>query len=250
MVGLKWLVGLLFSGMMVLAGAHAMIESNTNVAGNATATLSCAFLTWWFYKKYKNSKEIKKIDDDLKVDDLYSSQETIKEMTKREKDQKQAEEQIKLKLIPGSKGRIKSLGAIACINAQHLAGLPLAEGTQCFVYLCNEGIVFERNETTYKLLSGKITDIVLKTETEIQKSHVSSIGAAVAGGVLFGPLGAIIGGREKEKTSKVESKYLIFSYDKDGSTDYISFDVTGVLDAYKFVNYGSKLPKERKEITL
>lgn len=142
------------------------------------------------------------------------------------------------------------LGASTVMVAQHVAGLPIAEGAECFIFLCNDKIVFERNETEYDLPSTKITDIVLKTDTEIQKSYVSSIGGAVTGGLLFGPLGAIVGGRVKEKTSKIESKYLIFTYVKDGETDYISFDVTKSPDAYKFLDYASKLPKDKKVITL
>lgn len=69
-VCLIWLVGLLFSGMLVLAGAFAITEPDANVASDATTILACAFLTWWFYKKYKNSKETKRKNDNLKVDDF------------------------------------------------------------------------------------------------------------------------------------------------------------------------------------
>ncbi|WP_312340261.1 hypothetical protein [Anaerospora hongkongensis] len=148
------------------------------------------------------------------------------------------------------KEKMNSIGAINCICAKHMTGLPVAEGTECFVYLCSNMIVFERNETSFNLLIEKIKDIVIKTDTEIQKSHVSSIGRAVVGGVLFGPLGAIVGGRSKEKTSSIESKYLIFTYDKSGEIDYISFDVTKIPDAYKFLDFWSKIPKEKKEIAL
>lgn len=146
--------------------------------------------------------------------------------------------------------KMSSIGATKNISAKHMAGLPIPEGADCSIFLCEDKIIFERNEKSYTLPMTKITDITIKTDTEIQKSYVSSIGGAVAGGILFGPLGAIIGGRTKEKSSKKENQYLIFSYDKDNCIDYISFDVTGILGASSFVYYFLSIPKEKSEIIL
>ncbi|TCL35650.1 hypothetical protein EV210_111116 [Anaerospora hongkongensis] len=212
-------------------------HSANALIGNGITTVIMLSLGVWFFGKYKNRKKPEETGASLDpVSELYPSE----GMQGEEKVQK----------LPGSKARKKSIGATVRINAQHVSGLSIAEGAECFIYLCNNMIVFERNETSYKLLVEKIKDIVIKTDTEIQKSHVSSIGRAIAGGVLFGPLGAIVGGRSKEKTSKIESRYLIFTYDKNGEADYISFDVTKTLDAYKFLDFWSKIPKEKKEITL
>jgi hypothetical protein len=225
---------------MVLAGISATIESlkinASNSVNNEIVTVIMLFLSVWLFRKYKLSKGplLDNKNDNIRI--------------AKEKKASQALE--KLGAIPGSKARKHLLGATTCITASHMAGLPIVEGAQCFIYLCNDKVIFERNEMNFNLLANKITDVMIKTDTEIQKSHVSSIGGAIGGAVLFGTLGAIIGGRSKEKTSKIESKYLIFSYDKEGITDYISFDVTKEIDAYKFVDYFLKMPKERKEITL
>jgi hypothetical protein len=64
------------------------------------------------------------------------------------------------------------------------------------------------------------------TDKEIQKHIVSSTGGAVAGGLLFGPVGAMIGGRAKTRTSNNIRTYLIFSYEKDNSVSYIAFEAT------------------------
>ena len=55
---------------------------------------------------------------------------------------------------------------------------------------------------TFKLLKEKITDVTMTNDIEIQKNNVSSIGGAVSGAILFGALGAIIGGRAKNKKVK------------------------------------------------
>ncbi|HAK73223.1 MAG TPA: hypothetical protein DCP36_05880 [Sporomusaceae bacterium] len=63
-----WLLGLLMSGMMVLAGISAMTDPNeaSSIAVNGAVTLACAVLTWWFYKKYKLAKALKSQEKDLK----------------------------------------------------------------------------------------------------------------------------------------------------------------------------------------
>ncbi len=136
------------------------------------------------------------------------------------------------------------------IVVQHIAGLSIPESATCAVYLCNDRIVIERNETTFNLPMTKISDIVIKTETEIQKSYTSSVGGAVGGALLFGPLGAIVGGRSKKKTDKIIHQYLIIAYDKENVIDYISFDCTNQYQAGAFVDYFKKIPKVKTEINL
>ena len=65
----------------------------------------------------------------------------------------------------------------------------------------------------------------LSTSTEIESAYISSVGGAVAGAALFGPLGALVGGRTKEKKVKKVEHYMIFTYLKDGRIDYISVKV-------------------------
>lgn len=111
-------------------------------------------------------------------------------------------------------------------NAIHEAGLPIANGTDCIVKYNADSFIFTGSGNTFNLNINKITDICIKTDKEIQKQYVSSIGGAVAGGMVFGPLGAIVGGRAKKKNIKTINRYLIFTYLKEGNIDYISFDVT------------------------
>ncbi len=141
-----------------------------------------------------------------------------------------------------NKEEVSNYNAKFLITAEHIAGLPLGEQSQCKVILCEDKIIFEsiRTKATYNLSMDKILDINIKTEEEIQTSYSSSIGGAIGGAVLFGPLGAMIGGRSKKKVDKLNHEYLIFTYDnKENKTDYISFDVTNNLTAHKFVKYFS-----------
>lgn len=127
------------------------------------------------------------------------------------------------------KKRNKELMASGVINIASgnlMAGLPLAEGTLCDIYEYGDKVLFKASGSDFNLDKEKITDIDIKTDQEITSQYVSSIGGAVAGAFLFGTLGAMVGGRAKQKKTRKISQYLIFTYLKDGSVDYISFDVT------------------------
>lgn len=108
---------------------------------------------------------------------------------------------------------------------KHTAGLPLAEGVECRVEYYNNKIDFMASGTSFSLSFDKVSDIVVKTDREIQKSYVSSAGGAVLGGYLFGPVGAMIGGRAKEKTSTVVTHYLIITYISDNEIKYIGLEI-------------------------
>ena len=163
-----WIIASILSGLIGIIGiVTTATDQTSDVANpaNAFASMFMLALCIVFLTKYRNSKN---------------------SVTERKKEE---EGMAKLKKVPGSKARINDLGASLCIYAKHMAGLPLAEGTPCHVYLCDDKVIFERNETKYNLLTEKISDIIIKTDKEIQKSYVSSIGGAVGGAVLFGPLG-------------------------------------------------------------
>ena len=117
-------------------------------------------------------------------------------------------------------------GAYHCASFYHFAGLPVSEGVNCTLYLYNDRIEIESSGNKFSLLKDKITDICTKTDVEIQKHYVSSAGGAIAGGIMFGTLGAIIGGRSKQKTTENIKRYLIITYIKDDDVDYVAFDIT------------------------
>lgn len=121
------------------------------------------------------------------------------------------------------------------VNCKHVNGLPIAENAMCKVTSKTDRYEIESSGATFTIDKKKVTDVCMKTDVDIQKQYVSSVGGAVAGAVLFGPLGAIIGGRAKEKKTKEIHNYLIFTYNSDGEVKYVGFDVTTMPFANKFV---------------
>lgn len=115
------------------------------------------------------------------------------------------------------------------ITLKHMTGLPIAEGADCSCGLEKETFICSGEGTTFNLNYNKITSISIKTDVEIQQQYVSSIGGAVGGAVLFGPLGAMVGGRAKKKKNVEKTYFLILTYLKEGDVDYISFEIPNEL---------------------
>lgn len=193
----------------------------------------------------------RKMSPEEKMEKRLKKQEII-EQKQKEQEEKEKRQHEHFKMIPGTQERIDYLNAKECIAAKHIDGLPIAESSTCRIYLCENKIIFERNEMTFNLDFERINDIVIKSDVEIQKSYISSAGGAVGGAMLFGALGAMVGGRVKEKTDTKESNYLIFAYTKDEEMKYISFDVTDCKEASHFpLAFNKKVDlTQRKEVNL
>ena len=126
----------------------------------------------------------------------------------------------------GKKKEKKNFEGITIYTAfHHVNGLPIPENVLCEVFSYPDRIDFKSGTTEIKLPKEKITDISIKTDTEIQQQLVSSAGGAIAGAMLFGSLGAIIGGRVKTKKVKTTTNYLIITYKSENELKYIGFDI-------------------------
>jgi len=130
-------------------------------------------------------------------------------------------------------------------------GLDIPNGVKCLVSFYEHNIQIDALGQEFSLPHAKIKNVSLSTVKEIQKQYVSSIGGALAGGYLLGPLGALIGGAAKQKTIRNNTKFLIFSYipnEQNPEMKYIVFEVPAsserrakdFADAYKVRNKKSK----------
>ena len=117
------------------------------------------------------------------------------------------------------------------MTLNHVNGLPIAENTITQIFSCPNEYEFLANNTSFKLDKSKVQDLSITNDVEIQKSYSSNVGGAV----LFGPLGAMIGGRAKEKTSRIINNYLIFTYSDNNEIKYIAFHCSSISNANKFI---------------
>ena len=91
---------------------------------------------------------------------------------------------------------------------------------------------------------SQITDVFHGLKTEITQVSKSSIGRALAGGVLFGGVGAIVGAVSGTGTKEKKERhiYFIISYTSgDGEEKFIQFEDTR---AYR----GAKMAAKLKEL--
>ena len=109
---------------------------------------------------------------------------------------------------------------------QFIGGLDLPQNVMCKLTCLRSRIIMQANGQEFNLQTDKLIDVSIMTNTEIQKQYVSSAGGAVAGAMLLGPIGAILGGSASKRSIKTNTKYLIFTYLADVQTKYILFDVT------------------------
>ena len=139
-------------------------------------------------------------------------------------------------------------------SGNHATGLPLAQDAPCVVSFQPDRIAINSGGNAFNLAYNKITDMQVATNVEIQKQYVSSVGGAIGGAVLFGPLGAIVGGRAKEKTAKNIEYYFVVTYKKDDGFEAVSFRLADALVAQKATRisdrHRSLLPAEKVTIDL
>lgn len=150
---------------------------------------------------------------------------------------------------------LKEKGITRDAKLKHVSGLPISEDTICTINSYPDKYEFIADGLNFNLPRERITNLCVKKHDDITAQKVSSIGGAVAGGVLFGPLGAIIGGRAK--THKVNNKthYLVFTYLKDEEVKYICFEAPGLEKAqadWLVIDYNKTAQKtgETKQIDL
>ena len=148
------------------------------------------------------------------------------------------------------KKKINSNKDCLMVTIKHIIGLPIPENIFCTLSYKNDGIEFKSGNTSFNLSNSKITDMRISTETEIQKQYVSSAGGAVGGALLFGPLGAIVGGRAKEKKSEQVKSYFIITYIDNEEVKYISFDCTLCFEIHKFIKEFNSREHATIEVTL
>ncbi|MNU85101.1 hypothetical protein D3C71_748390 [compost metagenome] len=120
---------------------------------------------------------------------------------------------------------LKLQGATAISKLHHIEGLPLAENTLCNVAVTPTGLIIDGGGTEFKLDTSQIRAAEVKTDVEIANIVHSSAVKGVAGGLLFGPIGLVVGSRATSKEKKSYTYYLIINYlNSNGELSALMFD--------------------------
>ncbi|QUH20225.1 hypothetical protein [Alkaliphilus sp. B6464] len=113
-------------------------------------------------------------------------------------------------------------GIYGDIRSIHLHGLKYPSNVVFNVKLYNDYLLFTYENEQIKLDLRKIKSASIENVKEINESKGFSVGNATLGGILFGQLGAIIGGFSGSQNLKF--KILIINYiDSENNLKHISF---------------------------
>ena len=130
----------------------------------------------------------------------------------------------------------------------HKFGLPILENSKCEVFSYADKIEFKSRTTVVTLARDKITDMAIKTYTQVRHQLVSSAGDAIAGAMAFGSIGASIGGRIRNEKIITSTKYLFITYtDNRRRISYLCFDITTYPENMSKY-YASELVREFKKL--
>ncbi len=143
----------------------------------------------------------------------------------------------------------------ASVQVPHRSGVPgINENWPCELIIRPDDDRLEirprmsKKDSVYLPLN-KVIQAGVVTEQEIIEKSKSVVGRAVLGGLILGPVGAIVGGTSGvgKKEKKVTHAYFIINYQPDPQVDDIkvlTFDITGAL----YLNQFTELLQDRAEI--
>lgn len=103
-------------------------------------------------------------------------------------------------------------GVIESAIVHHVEGLPISEKTRCQIELYGDNLAIKGGGVDFNLHPSKITAVEIKTDVEIANIVSSSAAKGIAGGLLFGPIGLVVGSRATNKVKRTLHYYLIINY--------------------------------------
>lgn len=134
----------------------------------------------------------------------------------------------------------------------HMSGLPLPKGCPCTLSIDEEDncIVIKKfaskDDLTIKLSFDKIDTAKGFTEEEFKKQ--SKTGRAIAGAILFGQIGAVLGAMTADEKKKTKLFYGI-RYTSNDEAKTLVFQEKGDINMMKFIRKVDELTSGNQEPT-
>jgi len=151
----------------------------------------------------------------------------------------------------------KELGARMHSVGIHIYGVPgIGEKEFVKLFFTDDKLIIKGGGKTVELAYDRLTAIKAASKTDLLKKDRSVIGRGIAGGLLLGPLGAIIGGMSAVgKQKHIKGQFLILNYIPAGQdeTKVMAFDMKNLASAKKIERFVmKKVPRlaEPEHITL
>ena len=158
---------------------------------------------------------------------------------------------FKPKLNPEIRAKAEQPGVRVFVSVPSASGLPVPERTLAQVYYFDDHVEIDAGGVEYDLSMDKIQSVSIQTNVDRQTQFVSSAGGALLGAAVAGPIGAVVGGRIKEKQTQQTESYLIIHYiGKDGTAAVLSFFATYTPKCRELAELFQKRPHQHTKIEL
>lgn len=168
--------------------------------------------------------------------------------SKKEREKKRLAESAEREKINGYKQKYKCKRTC---HFEHLYGLNIPNGATCDVWICSKRLVAYYG-APITLLYTKMIKAEVIDQTQFKKHYIDNATGAIAGGIAFGAVGALLGGGTKTVTEMDKKYILAITYKNENEVRYILFDVTYnkslAKEFAKEINH--RISKNAKEIEL
>lgn len=132
--------------------------------------------------------------------------------------------------------KMEKYGASESYLAFHMHGIPHApKNAMANIYISGEKMLVECNGIAFELKLERVTAAEGVLRTDLLKQDKSVLGRGIVGGLILGPLGAIVGGMSGVGTKDKKGSFLVINYRSSTSDqiEVIIFDLKNILTARK-----------------
>lgn len=129
-----------------------------------------------------------------------------------------------------------------------IEGLPIPQNSDLTVKLSTEGLSILGCNQEFEIDISKLTLMDMKSDVEMEKVIHQSLPGMVIGAATFGVVGAMVGGRVKEKNKRVVTHFLLICYESGESKTIVIETTKDWYNAAKLVDLFRKLKPASKPI--
>lgn len=118
------------------------------------------------------------------------------------------------------KAQATAMGASSFSSGVVLHGIPhVPAQTGVDVFVANEKLTFKTNALTFDLPFDKVSAATALKTTDLLTKDKSVLARGIVGGVLLGPLGAIVGGMSGIGKKQLKGAFLVINYQQNNSDE-------------------------------